>query len=181
MVDKRFWTVAIAAVTIAVAGAGALPSLLLAPASPDLLPIPPVAAAPSAPPKAEPVATPVQSARAEPPTAIEAKPAPTPPPAAVPATPNTPEPVKAAEHAKAPEPVREVAAPTFPPVQPIGIPAKPPETAAARLPAQTPAAIEASGEPEKAKRATRPQHAAERPRRVRPAPYPMREFLAWRR
>src|SRR5689334_17500020 len=45
MIDKRFYGIAIAAVTIVVAGASALPSLLLRPAQPEAIAIPAARAA----------------------------------------------------------------------------------------------------------------------------------------
>jgi hypothetical protein len=157
MIDKRFWAGAVLAVTVVVAGAGSLPALLLRPVATDP---PPVALAPAAK-----VAEPVQvQADAEP-----AKPSPPPPPQSVAAPP------------PAPAPVRE-AVPAFPPVQPVGIttPAQP----VATPPRDTATVRAAVAAPETTIRPQRTagQAAARQKRKlVRPAPYPMREFFAWRR
>jgi hypothetical protein len=170
MIDKRFWAGAILAVTVVVAGAGSLPALLLRPIAADP---PPVALAPAVN-VAEPVQAPVQ-AKADPPPVVAAAavavaepPKPSPPPA----------PQAVAAPLPEPEPPR-AAVPVFPPVQPVGIttPAQP----AATPPPDSPAARVTIRGSEKAARAERTPNTSTRKRAVRPAPYPMREFLAWRR
>lgn len=127
--DGRFWSGAAIALTVVIAGANALPALLLR--TPAEAPVVPVAnvEAPQAALVQPPVpATPVTEAEPAP-VAASSRPAPavsSPVPAAVAATPSPP---------------------------------------AATEPA----------------RAQRPVEARDRKRPVRPAIYPMREFLAWRR
>jgi hypothetical protein len=170
MIDKRFWAGAILAVTVVVAGAGSLPALLLRPVAAD----PPLVALAPTVNVAEPVQAPVQ-AKADPPPVVAAAavavaepPKPSPPPA----------PQVVAAPLPEPAPVRE-AAPVFPPVQPVGIttPAQP----VATPPTDAPAARVTDRAPQRVARAERTAKPSTRKRAVRPAPYPMREFLAWRR
>ncbi len=179
-VDKRFWTGAVAIVTVVTAGASALPSLLLAPADPVPLVAPVAGKAPEKPP--EPFRTvasePPAPVRAEPQRQAEAAPAavavsapvvtvsaPPPPPA---------EPVAAA----APPPAAPTPAPAaaFPPVQPVGIAS---ETAAV-APQSRPAGTEQRAARHIRQREARAAQSG-RKRALRPARYPIREFLAWRR
>jgi len=178
MVDKRFWAGAILAVTVVVAGAGSLPALLLRPIAADPPPAAPVPTAKVA----EPVRAPVQSQADPAPVAVAAAAAAA---AVAVAEPSKPTPPPAPQYVAAPSPaaapVRE-AVPVFPPVQPVGIttPAQPaatppPDTATARAVVPAP------------ERVIRPQRTAgqtaarQKRKPVRPAPYPMREFFAWRR
>ena len=122
MIEKRFWSGAIAVVTLIVAGAGALPELLLRPASTG-----PSVALPLNAPKAEPIVPFEQTAvvmhaasvpdvnRAEtiaPPEPSTAEPA----PQVVAAAPEPPKPEP--EVPAKPAPAPPVA---FPPVQPVGV------------------------------------------------------------
>jgi hypothetical protein len=180
MFDKRFWSGAILALTIVVAGAGSLPALLLRPAAPQ-----PVAAERGQAWKiAERAAAPVEAlptANVEPPPAAPAPEVapqePTPTPAAL-----------SSSQSIAPEPppvtsARETAPIVFPPVQAVGV-----AEASSLEPAGTPAA-ESRPAPTKvrpAKKTARAerkaQQATKRKRNmVRPALYPIREFFAWRR
>jgi len=190
MIDKRFWSGAIIVATVVVAGASALPALLLAPGAPE--PMIPVAAAPAEK-KAEPVVTrieprPVVGAEAP----VLAQPvapaaaavlAPAPQVAALP-PPAPPVPV-----VLPPAPAHEAAPMTFPPVQAIGIAANKTEPVApSPAPAPVaPHAVDAAGDRpaiEKPARAqgTSAQRVTKRKRQVvRPAVFPLREFLAWRR
>jgi hypothetical protein len=174
--DKQFWSGAVVVLTVVVAGASALPGLLLRPAVEDTAEIvPPLLARPAA-------AQPVKPAEPVPPVAAEVELASKPvaqPPQPVPAqTALAPMPPPAAV-AEAPGP-----APAFPPVQPLDAPAR--GTTAQNV-AQTEiraaTASRQSDEPrgEKVARHTDRQDRAKRKRHVRPAIYPMREFLAWRR
>jgi translation initiation factor IF-2 len=185
MIDKRFWACAILAVTVVVAVAGSLPSLLLRPIAADP---PPVALAPAAN-VAEPAQAPVQ-AKADPapvaPAAAAAVAAVAAAAAAVAvAEPSKPGPPPAPHPAAAPPsgpaPVRE-SGPAFPPVQPVGVatPAQPvatppPDAAIARM------AVPASEKTARPQRTARQTAARQKRKLVRPAPYPMREFFAWRR
>jgi hypothetical protein len=200
--DRNFWGGAVFVVTVVVAGASALPTLLLQPAS-DPVPSAAVVAPTTV---SEPVAVgaleskrpdlPVHHAEAarphEPaPAEIVAMP-PTPEPAS-----NTPEPPPAREPApaeivatptepasKTPEPPEPAppseAANAFPPVQPVGIPDRPvaqvpPQSRASAAPAR-----QAAGKATPDRRASA-EDVKKRKRGVRPAVYPIREFLAWRR
>jgi len=171
MIDKRFWAGAILAVTVVVAGAGSLPALLLRPIATDP---PPAALAPTAK-VAEPVQAPVQ-AKADPAPVASA-------PAVAAAEPPKPAPPSAPQPVAAPPPepatVRAAAPVAFPPVQPVDVatPAQP----GATPPTDSPAARVTVRAPEKIARAERTPKQSTRKRAVRPAPYPMREFLAWRR
>lgn len=192
MIDKRFFSGAILVVTIVVAGASSLPALLLRPVAPEPMPI----AAPAAVKAAEPIperaeAQPVVAARVEPKPVAEREapvsvaspqpvlrdpPLPEPPPAPVPAKAAAAAPPPPAPSAEPPAPMREAAPVAFPPVQPVGV-------ATASGPDPEPAAIAP----------VRPARTAEKPRQrtahqtvarkrfVRPAIFPLREFLAWRR
>jgi hypothetical protein len=193
MVDKRFWSGAIIVATVVVAGASALPALLLAPSAPEPM-VPPLAAAPIER-KVEPVV-----ARVEPQPAVKAE---APAPAARPLPPPAPAaPVPVLQVVAAPPPVetsspvvlttapvRETASVPFPPVQPVGVVAsktEPVPSIAAPLPISPRAANATADRPvtEKPVRAQRTaaQRVTKRKRHfVRPAFYPLREFLAWRR
>jgi hypothetical protein len=197
MADKRFWSGAIIVVTVAISGAGALPALLLRPSAPEPAPIEtaaiavkpadpkPVAAVipPPAPValRSAPVALPAPEAAAAP-TPVTPAPAATavPPPEAIRAVPP-------------PEPPRTAAKPeAFPPVQPADVAARPKAEPDA---APTPAAPAASPRLARVKpawhkyaarlawaRKARIARADTRVKRsARPAVYPIREFLAWRR
>jgi hypothetical protein len=181
MIEKRFWSGAIAVVTLIVAGAGALPDLLLRPASSG-----PSAAVPRNAPKAEPIVPIEQTAvvmhaasvpaanRADtnaPPEQPKAEPAPQ---VVAPASePPKPEPEVAAK----PAPALPVA---FPPVQPVGVAAA---SAPDVVPPAAPQATSANAvQPMTNRPAERAVHWPAKPKQnVRPAAYPMAEFLAWRR
>ena len=164
-VDKRFWSGAIIVATVAISGAGALPALLLRPAAPEPAPLDTmVAAKPADPQPAPPLIAPAPAEGAPAPVA------PAPPQASqAPAPP--------------PEPPRQTAAPeAFPPVQPVGLAARP-ETEAAAIPAPA-QGLGASAKPAAATKtrvARESTHGVKRKRGVRPAAFPIREFLAWRR
>ena len=160
MIDKRLWSGVLALVTLIVAGAGALPELLLRSASTA-----PTVVVPMAAPKAGPVLKPVLEVptAAAPPRPIASnldmpKPEPVPPAVPVPAPPVS-----------------------FPPVQLVGVAAASAQDAVA--PANPPAAeLNAAAanaqKPPKPGRLARP----EKPKKsIRPAVYPIGEFLAWRR
>jgi hypothetical protein len=185
MIDKRFWGIAIAAVTVIVAGASALPSLLRRPAEPELAAVmAPVAKI------AEPVPVrgesgPVARVEPKPVTAqVEQRGAEQP---AAPPAPQAAAMVPAPEPVKLPAPEPPVAPPSpapvaFPPVQPVGV------ATASGLDVAAPAgAPPRSGSVPRpsAEKPTRPERAAQRPakprRTVRPAIFPLGEFLAWRR
>lgn len=182
MVDKRFWSGAILTVTIVVAGASSLPSLLLRPATPDPVPAVPTAVAKVA----EPVTT-----RVEPQPVAKAEPSPVVPapqitvaePPAKPIAP--PQPAAAPAPEPPPAPVREATPVAFPPVQPVGVatPSAPAARPAATPPSDSPAAATPIRETRRAPRDERTvQQATKRKQNVtRPAPYPIGEFLAWRR
>jgi len=180
MIDKRFWTGAIAVVTLIVAGAGALPELLLRPASRG----PSAVLAVSAP-KPEPIAKSEQTAAVVPPAL---------PPVSLVVTDAPPQPARAAAlqaAASAPEPPKVAPAapvaaapaptPAFPPVQAVGIAASSVQDV---VPPATPPAAPASARPntEKPARSEPLRRRSAKPRQnLRPAAYPMAEFLAWRR
>ena len=183
MSDKRFWSGAIAIVTLLVGGASVLPALLLPSASTGSAVVLPLGA-----PKAEAIVksepTPAVVRRA--PVSVDngADPAATPVRSAVEAA---PEPV-----AIAPEPPKEepdvTAAPApapsgaFPPVQAVGVAApSAPDVVPPSTPPVTPvnAAPPIADKPAKSERAT--QRAARPRQNVRPAAYPIGEFLAFRR
>ena len=182
MVDKRFWSGAILTVTIVVAGAGSLPALLLRPATPDPLPAVPAALAKVA----EPAST-----RLEPQPVAKAEPSPVVPAPQIavaepPAKPIAPlQPAAAPAPEPPPAPLREATPVAFPPVQPVGVatPSAPAARPAAMPPSNSPAVATPARETRRAARAERTvQQATKRKRNVsRPAPYPIREFLAWRR
>ena len=184
MIEKRFWSGAIAVVTLIVAGAGALPELLLRPASTG----PSVALSRDAP-KAEPMApldqTPVVMHGASvrpvdradtvvPPEQPKAEPA----PQFVAAAPESPKPEPEVPATPAPAPPPPVA---LPPVQPVGVAAAsapdviPP--AAPQATAATAAQPMINNRP--AERAV--QRPAKPRQNVRPAAYPIGDFLAFRR
>lgn len=193
MVDKRFWSGAIIVATVVIAGASALPALLLAPSAPEPM-VPPLAAAPIER-KVEPVVAHVQPqpmVKAEA-SAPAARPVPPPVPAA-------PAPVRQAVAAPPPvetpvpvvltaAPVREAVPVPFPPVQPVGVAASKTDSGpaiAAPLPISPRTASASADRPvtEKPVRAQRTaaQRVTKRKRHfVRPALFPLREFLAWRR
>jgi hypothetical protein len=175
MVDKRFWSGAILTVTIVVAGASSLPALLLRP------PAPAVPAAVTR--TAEPVAT-----RVEPQPVAKAEPLPAPQIAVVqpPAKPIAPpQPASAPAPEPPPAPLRAATPVAFPPVQPVGVatPGAPATRPAATSPTDSAAVATPALETRKAAGAERAvQQVPKRKRNVtRPAPYPIREFLAWRR
>jgi hypothetical protein len=170
MADKRFWSSAILVATVVVAGASALPALLLAPSASGPIV---VAVTPA----------PVEK-RAEPVVARVAPAAPAPEEVAAPQPPETLVPI-----VPPPVPVREAAPGTFPPVQPVGIATSKMDsvpTPATPLRTSIPAAAGTSDRPVTEK-PVRAQHAAARRvtkhkrNVVRPALYPLREFFAWRR
>jgi hypothetical protein len=190
MIDKRFFSGAILVVTIVVAGASSLPALLLRPSAPEPLPTP--VAAPVVVKKAEPIgrveakplperveAKPVV-ARIEPKPVAEQppsqpllrdQPVPEPLPAPIAAKPVAIPPPPAAEP---PAPIREAAPVAFPPVQPVGVASAGDPKTVASAPARPTTAAE------KPRQRTAHQTAT-RKRSVRPAVFPLREFLAWRR
>ena len=180
MMEKRFWSGAIAVVTLIVAGAGALPELLLRPASA------PSVALPRNAPKAEPVAPPEEIAvvtrgasvpdvnRADtmaPPEPSTTEPA----PQVAAAVPEPPKPQSVVLATPAPAP--PVA---FPPVQPVGVGAT---SAPGVIPPAAPQPISANAAHPMT---TRPvERAVQRPAKpkqnMRPAAYPIGEFLVSRR
>jgi hypothetical protein len=187
--DKRFWGGAIAVLTVVVAGAGTLPGLLLRPAVEELPVAGTVEPAPF-------IAKP-KLAEAEP-----ARPAVSPAPGVV-AEPTPPVAEAPKPAAQAPQPVTQAPQPatqapqpapaeankiSFPPVQPVGIATRPdldavPTSSAAAAPTQS---HDASARPareaaEKPARRIATRDTGKRKRAIRPAIYPMREFLAWRR
>jgi hypothetical protein len=203
--DKRFWSGAVVVVTVVVAGASALPRLLLQPAVDETAEI-----APPAPFVSRPVAlTAAQQPQAAPQLVRqpEAEPGNATPvaPATVAARVADPVPQASAPVAKPPSPAPQTASPPplpsppvvqvagaspFPPVQPVGVadqPKAPPVADAAptqiRDARATPQASERGSERrrEKVTRAAVQAEASRRRRHVRPATYPIREFLAWRR
>ena len=182
MVDKRFWSGAILTVTIVVAGASSLPALLLRPTAPDPAPAVPAAVTMIA----EPVPTrvdPQPVAKAEPSPLV---PAPQMTVAQAPAEPIAPPQAAAAPAPEPPAaPVRAATPVAFPPVQPVGVatPSAPAARTSAPSLADSPAVAALAPKARKAVRDERSvQQAAKRKRNVtRPAPYPIREFLAWRR
>ncbi len=187
MADKRFWSGAIIVVTVVVAGAGSLPALLLRPAAPEAAPVialaPPKAPEPVAPRPAEPVAQRAAEPVSVPPEPVRlATPVSTlaASPGAVGPAPAASQPVQAAAPT---EPPREAQPVVFPPVQPVGIATRSAPEATVPAPAQTRAASATIESAEKA--ATPPRVAAQGDRKrkpsVRPAVYPIREFLAWHR
>lgn len=190
MIDRRFWSGAIAVVTLIVAGSGALPELLLRPA-----PTGPAVVLPVSAPKVEPIAKPEQTAALEQATPVvhtasvpavnraEISPPPEQSTAGV-----APQSVAAVIKASVPEPEIPAApalAPpvAFPPVQPVGVAAAnaqdvvPPTTNPQVRPANSarpvtdkPVQSEPTG-----RRPVKPGQ------NVRPEAYPIGEFLAWRR
>jgi hypothetical protein len=180
MIEKRFWSGAIAAVTLIVAGAGALPELLLRPASTG-----PSVALPRKAPKAEPIAPLEPTAIVRdatsvpdvnrvhtiaPPEQPKAQPAPQVVAAA-------PEPKPEPEVPAKPAPAPPVA---FPPVQPVGVAAAGAPDVVPPARSQVTSASAAQPMTNKphgptAQRSTKPKQ------NVRPAAYPIGDFLAFRR
>jgi hypothetical protein len=208
MNDKRFWSGAVVAVTVVIAGASALPSLMMRPSAPTPVAVVAAQAAKPEPAKTEPRAELVMEpvALAPPPRVAEvqlaADPAPpqiiaSEPQPLVPEPPAWPEPTilpePLIEPVKPPEPPAEprriaepvpAAAPvqaatpmTFPPVQPIGVASGGPAATVAPENKETGAKAAAA----KPASRTPSVHLAQRKRSVRPAVYPIGEFLAWRR
>lgn len=182
MIDKRFWTGAIAVVTLIVAGAGALPELLLGSASSGPTVVLPVSA-----PRGEPVArleqvAPVVRHAPMPPASPAATSAPPRPAAAgAPPQPAAPAPEPSKLEPEAPVAAAPAPTPAFPPVQAVGIAASSVQDV---VPLATPPAAAASAHPntEKPARSEPSGHRSAKPRQnVRPAAYPMAEFLVWRR
>jgi len=177
MVDKRLFSGAILVVTIVVAGASSLPTLLLRQSAPKPMPVPitaPVVVKP-----VEPIAERIEAktvviARVEPKPGAERET----PVSVAPAQPVLldPPPPAASAAEPPPAPTREAAPAAFPPVQPVDVAtASGPDPApVAAAPARPPRAVE------KPRQRTARQAAA-RKRSVRPAIFPLREFLAWRR
>ena len=163
--DRRFWSGSVIVVAGVIAGASALPALLLR--SDPAVDSRSVIAVPSA------RVAPMRQAEVSLPTPATVRPAaPQAAPAAAIATPQPP------------SPAPPVAAVAFPPVQPPS--AEPPPTTEAAAPtASAPVAARANPDPPADKPARVTERAAPRKsahlRRVRPAIYPIREFLAWRR
>ena len=193
--DKRFWSGAILVATVVVAGASALPGLLLRPASLDE-PLVITAPAPkdSAPvvAKVEPVAKPVEPAPqvTQPPLA-QAEPVQSASPAATPRAAEVVQPAPPQQSAAVapappvPAPAAQAApGPAFPPVQPIGVAT---QSGLDAPPTQSrPVSAKPEGAKPEGQRAKREktrmtlQDAKARKRPVRPAIYPLREFFAWR-
>ena len=193
--DKRFWGGAIAVLTVVVAGASALPGLLLRPAVEQAAVAGTVEPAPfiSRPVKlaaAEPVRPAISPAPAgvtepaSPPPIAAAPPLATSPPVAEAPKPAPLAPQAAAE---APQPVpAEANKISFPPVQPVGIATQPDLDAVPTKSAAPTRSRDASAQPareaaEKPARRSASRDTGKPKRAVRPAIYPMREFLAWRR
>ncbi len=166
--DRRFWSGSVIVVTAMIAGASALPALLLR-SDPAVDSRSIVAVAP---PRSEPMRQAEVSMPTVPVVARPAVPQATPVTASVTSLP------------QAPEPASRPAAVAFPPVQPPS-PEQPAEAQPAAPPAAAPTQTRATPEPA----ADKPARTTERPaarkaahlRRVRPAIYPIHEFLAWRR
>jgi outer membrane biosynthesis protein TonB len=187
--DKRFWGGAIAVLTVVVAGAGTLPGLLLHPTVEEVAvagsvePAPFVAKPKLAEAEPAPAAPPAPAAVVEP----KLPPKPEPEPvvqAAQPAPAEAPQEPQATQ----PQPAQPAAANpiSFPPVQPIGVAtaqgldAAPKNGAVAAAPTQSSNAS-ARGGRDAAEKRSAARDTAKRKRAVRPAIFPMREFLAWRR
>jgi hypothetical protein len=193
--DKRLWSGAILVLTIVVAGASSLPTLLLRPATPDAPPVAPELPTAQVPQPLPVVAT-VEPTPA--PKPIEAAPPPAPEVARsevaqpAPSQAAAPTPVEAAPAGAPAAATAAVAAATpvaFPPVQPIGVATQAGPDVAPQQPAPTQSRA-ASATPDgtkartdKSARAPRMtlQDAKKRKRSVRPAIFPLREFFAWRR
>ena len=183
MIDKRLWSGAIAAVTLIVAGAGALPDLLLRPASTGPTVIVPLGAS-----KFEPITKPEQIATVG--QSVSARPTDRGEIIAPPAWSTVeaaPEPVAAAPEAlklepevrATPDPAPSVA---FPPVQTVGMAATSvPNVVPPASPRPTPANVPHAA----ADKPAQPERISQRPAKprqnVRPAAYPIGEFLAFRR
>jgi hypothetical protein len=189
--DKRFWSGAVVVLTVVVAGASALPGLLLRPAvedTPEIVPpyverstasqpvrpaepaaVPPVPVLPVAAevkfaPKSRPVAE-APAAQPPQPAPVEIALPPIPPAAAVAAAPP---------------------ASAFPPVQQLDAPVQSatgqnPAPTQSREPSASVTRQPVAPRSEKTARHTDRQDRAKRKRQARPAIYPIREFLAWRR
>lgn len=212
MADKQFWSGAIIVATVVIAGAGALPTLLLAPGSsgPVLTPAAPkpqVAAAAvetkhaPAEPKAEAVglrvelqplveSKPARLAAPEPALSVMVVPQPEPARAELPPPPAeivplppprvaeaSPPPAAPIPEPMASVPLRQALPVEFPPVQPVGVPGLRRDLPAAKsAPAQNMGGPLVQP-PRRAAAKAQPQ----KRRPVRPAPYPLREFFAYRR
>lgn len=236
-IDKRFWSGALAVVTVVIAGASSLPSLLLAPAAPEpgyvtpqqpapkpfdaaaavamleaaapKLKTEPVAARQERAPATLDIAAPKSEAVKTPPIVVPTQivvapprpefvrtanltsaPQPAPPavspevtsvPKPAPAVPE-PQPVQAAPVSPPAEPPQTAADAAFPPVQPVGVASR---TENATPVAAAPSRSRTVSAKPSSRKAERRRHVAatwEKPRRgVRPARFPIREFLAWRR
>jgi hypothetical protein len=186
--DKRFWSRAVIAVTVAVAGVGALPTILLRPAAEPVVREPavksdetPAAVAPAVIPPSPPVA--IAAAPASPPSEEPrpAEPVTAAPPVPVVATPPaaTPSAVAAAPA----EPARETTPDVFPPVQPVEAvtPSEAaPEAVSAVIPSRKILARRAVRKWVRLARA-RAARTARHNGETRPAAYPIHEFLAFHR
>jgi hypothetical protein len=192
--DRRFVSGALVAVTVVVAGASSLPALLLGPAASDEPFIAPgpsrVAEAPAVKPAPAPEAEPAPEAK----PLAEAKPAAVPP--APPVAETKPEPGVISAPASLPTPAPAPAKPAAEAAgkaAPASVVAAAPTPALAKAeafpPVQAPTtepprtiAIPQAAPPKKTVRTDDGERRkAARARPVRPAIYPMREFLAWRR
>ena len=173
MAEKRFWSGAILAVTIVIAGASSLPALLLGPTAREPMPAAPVTKIDR--PASIPVAAKLVEFPANTPDLPVAIAAATADPARV------PQPVARSESVPV-TPVRETAPVGFPPVQPVGI-AEPEAADPQAATAPPKSLIPDRRPPAKMARAERnAPHATKRKRNVvRPALYPIRDFFAWRR
>jgi hypothetical protein len=182
MIDKRFCGGAIAVVTLIVAGASALPELVVRPISA------PAVVVPVAVPKAEPVLKSERIAAPEPSAPVlrgnQIDPIVSPQERIAAAA---PQPTVSVPEAPKPElvapfPASPIPPVAFPPVQPVGIAAA---SAPQALSPANPPATEARPTRPSAEKPARPERAARRPEKpkktVRPAIYPIGEFLAWRR
>lgn len=197
--DKRFWSGAVVVLTVVVAGSSALPRLLLQPALDEPAEIVPPAPFVSRPVAPAAVSQPTPRSDAEPVTATPVVPAsvtvevklgpPSVPQAKTPAVP-TPQPASQASSPAPPSPpaVRPADPSPFPPVQPIDVADRPnasPKVVADAAPneAQATSVARQGSERrrEKIVRAAVQPDTARRRRHVRPAAYPIREFLAWHR
>ena len=182
--DKRFWSGAVVVLTVVVTGASALPGLLLRPPVEDTPEIvPPFVGKPTgsqlvsqSEPGAAPPVLPVEVklvAKLQPvaPAPAAQPPEPPQPPPTQAAAPPIPPPAAVAE---APRP-----ASAFPPVQLLDAPVQAVAPTQTRAASATRPPVAPRGE--RAARHTDRQDDAKRRRHVRPATYPIREFLAWRR
>jgi hypothetical protein len=178
MIDKRLWSGAIAVVTLIVAGASALPELLLRPASAPTVIVPTTTQSVA---KAAQTATPERSVPGRAPDRIEPV---APPQETIAAARRVVVPPPEMPRAEPLAPATPVPAPPlpFPPMQPLIVGAASVPTA---LPPANPPATEATPSRTNAEKPLRPERVAWRPEKpkktVRPAFYPIGEFLAWRR